>query len=369
MENTLYYGDNLDILSRYIKDESIDLVYLDPPFKSNQNYNVLFKEQDGSRAASQIRVFEDTWTWGQDDEEVFADIVTKGGKVADCLRAFHTFLGPCDMLAYLVMMAPRLVELRRVMRPTGSIYLHCDPAASHYLKMLLDAVFGPNLFKNEIIWRRYGAHNDVGQGSKHFGRVHDVILFFTKTDECIWNQVFVPLNPEYIKSTYRHIDPETGRLYTTTPLTGPGGAEKGNPVYEWRGHTRAWRYNKEKMAALDREGKLYYSKTGYVRQKLYLDESKGVPVQDEWEDIASLAGAHSERLGYPTQKPEALLERIIKASSNEGDVVLDPFCGCGTTVAAAQKLGRRWIGIDINYLAITFSSRRVEDPDVDISAG
>jgi len=258
-------------------------------------------------------------------------------------------------------MANRLVELHRVLKSSGSLYLHCDPTASHYLKIALDTIFGIENFRNEIIWRRYGTHNDVGQGSKHFGRVHDVILFYVKTNAPTWNQVFTPLDPDYVENTYRLIDPETGRKFTTTPLTGPGGAEKGNPVFEWNGHTRAWRYSKETMERLDKEGKLHYSKTGYVRQKLYLDESKGIPVQDEWNDISSLSGAHAERLGYPTQKPLALLERIIQASSNKGDVVLDPFCGCGTAVHAAQKLERDWIGIDITHLAISLIEKRMKD--------
>ncbi len=360
MSNTLYFGDNLDVLRRYLTDASVDLVYLDPPFNSNATYNVLFAEKDGSRAASQIRAFNDTWTWDQEDEAVYADLVTAGGKVADVMQAFRVFLGPCDMLAYLVMMAPRLVELRRVMKPTASIYLHCDPTASHYLKMLMDAVFGPWNFRNEIIWKRYGAHNDVGQGSRHFGRIHDVILFYALDKTARWTQVFMPLDPRYIETTYTRQD-ENGRRYTTTPLTGPGGAEKGNPVFEWKGHTRAWRYSKETMDRLEKEGRLSYSRTGYVRQKLYLDESKGRPVQDIWEDVPSLSGAHAERMGYPTQKPVALLDRIIRASCPEGGTVLDPFCGCGTAIVAAQDLGRAWIGIDITYLAITLIKNRLKD--------
>jgi site-specific DNA-methyltransferase (adenine-specific) len=192
------------------------------------------------------------------------------------------------------------------------------------------------------------------------------LLFYTKTDLPTWNQVFTPLDPKYVESTYHYVEPETGRRFTTTPLTGPGGEAKGNPVFEWKGHTRAWRYSRETMERLDREGRLYYSRTGYVRQKLYLDESKGIPVQDDWEDIPSLSGAHAERLGYPTQKPLALLERIIQTSSNPGDIVLDPFCGCGTAIAAAQKLGRRWIGIDITHLSIALQKYRLQEmfPDI-----
>jgi DNA modification methylase len=262
-------------------------------------------------------------------------------------------------------MAVRLVELHRVLKATGSLYLHCDPTASHYLKLVLDAVFGAENFRNEIVWKRYGAHNDVGQGSRHFGRIHDVIFLYSKSSDRTWNQMFGPYDTEYIRTTYRNDDGD-GRRYTTTPMTGPGGADKGNPVFEWNGHIRAWRYNKDTIQRLHDEGKIYYSKTGYARQKLYLDEAKGVPVQDLWADIPPLSGSMQERLGYPTQKPRALLERIIAASSNPGDVVLDPFCGCGTAVDAAQKLGRRWIGIDVTHIAIGMIENRMREgyPDI-----
>ena len=364
LTNTLYYGDNLAVLREHMPDESVDLVYLDPPFNSNASYNVLFKERTGEESPAQIKAFTDTWEWTQEAERTYEqDIIVNAATpmaVKEMISAFRQFIGNNAMMAYLVMMAPRLVELQRVLKPTGSIYLHCDPTASHYLKILMDTVFGKQNFKNEVVWRRYGSHNDVGQGSRHFGRVHDLLLYYVKDRESRWNQVFVPLSESYVASTYRLSDPDTGRRFTTTPLTGPGGAEKGNPVYEWNGHTRAWRYNKETMESLDREERLHYSGTGYPRQKLYLDESKGVLVQDMWADINPLAGAHKERLGYPTQKPEALLERIIQASSNEGDVVLDPFCGCGTAVAAAEKLGRRWIGIDVTHLAVALMKNRLK---------
>lgn len=360
-ENTLFYGDNLAILREYVPDASVDLVYLDPPFNSNRNYNVLFKDEGGTESEAQITAFEDTWHWGEDAERTYRELVVNASPhVGEMVEALRKFVGTNQMMAYLVMMAARLVELHRVLKPTGSLYLHADPTASHYLKVILDTIFDPRSFINEIVWKRYGAHNDVGQGSRHYGRVHDVILFYKKADLQTWNQVFMPLDPQYVTETYRMVEPETGRRFTTTPMTGPGGAEKGNPVFEWKGHTRAWRYSYETIERLEREGRLYYSKTGYVRQKLYLDESKGVPVQDVWTDVTSLSGAHAERLGYPTQKPLALLERIINASSNPGDVVMDPFCGCGTAIAAAQKLGRRWIGIDITHLSIALQKYRLE---------
>lgn len=211
-DNTLYYGDNLDILRRYIKDESVDLVYLDPPFNSNTNYNVLFAEKDGSKAASQIQAFTDTWTWTQESEAIFTDIMLTGDKVSDCLKSFRTFLGECDMLAYLVMMSPRLKELRRVMKPTASIFLHCDTTASHYLKMLMDAVFGPIYFKNEIVWKRAETvKGNFGQGSKFFDRNTDSILFYTKSEKNIFIPIFKPYTKEYIDGFYKYIEPKTGR--------------------------------------------------------------------------------------------------------------------------------------------------------------
>ena len=377
MTNTLYYGDNLDIMRRYIKDEIVDLVYLDPPFNSNQNYNVLFKEKDGARAASQIRAFEDTWTWDIEDEEVYAELVLKGDKVAACMEAFRKFLGPCDLLAYLVMMAPRLVELRRVMKPTASIYLHCDPVASHYLKLLMDAVFGPRFLKNEIIWKRTSAHS----GSKRWGPVHDVILYFTKGPSSTWNQVYQGHKESYLESFYRYED-QKGR-FRVGDLTGAG-IRKGESGQPWRGinpteNKRHWAVpNKviaslitgettalspqEKLDLLDGNGLIYWPERGDMPGfKRYLETTPGVAVVDVITDIPPVQAKAAERLGYPTQKPVALLERIIQASSNEGDLVLDPFCGCGTTIAAAQKLNRRWIGIDITHLAVTLMKERLAD--------
>lgn len=362
-KNRLYYGDNLTVLREHIADESVDLIYLDPPFNSRQDYNVLFAEKDGTRSSSQIMAFEDTWEWNQESMRAYEEVVERGGRVADAMRAFRTFLGNSDMMAYLAMMAPRLIELHRVLKGSGSIYLHCDPTASHYLKILLDGIFGPQYFKNEIVWKRSDAHNDAKQGAKHYGRIHDILLYFGKTDSPTFHALYNPLPETTVEKWYRHIEPETGRRYNKADVTGPGGAAKGNPHYEWKGITRYWRYNRAKMEELERQDRLTYSSSGMVYEKRYLDESKGVAVQDWWDDIEMLRGIHrnSERLGYPTQKPEALLERIIKASSNEGDIVLDPFCGCGTAIAVAQKLNRRWIGIDVTHLAIGLIKQRLKD--------
>lgn len=360
--NLLYYGDNLDVLRRHVQDASVDLVYLDPPFKSNQDYNVLFAEH-GTKAAAQIKAFEDTWTWDQAAAAAYEEVVEQGGRVSQAMQAFRTFLGDSDMLAYLAMMAPRLVELRRVLKPTGSIYLHCDPTASHYLKMLMDAVFGPVMFKNEIVWKRTTAHSDSKQGATHFGRIHDVLLFYAGSERSQFNAQWIPYDAQYVETHYRYIEPGTGRRYRKGDLTAnrPGG----DTSYEWKGirpyHGRYWAYSKQNMEEFESQGRLVYTKTGMPEYKRYLDEMPGRPVQDIWDDIAPINSQAQERLGYPTQKPEALLDRILKGSSTEGDTILDPFCGCGTTIAAAQRLKRRWIGIDITHLAINLIRHRLRD--------
>lgn len=309
--NLLYYGDNLDILRRYVKDESVDLIYLDPPFNSNQDYNVLYAERDGSRAAAQIKAFGDTWTWDQEAARTYRSVVEQGGKVSQVMQAFRTFLGDTDMLAYLSMMAPRLVELRRVLKATGSIYLHCDPTASHHLKLLMDAVFGVHNFRNEIVWYYYNKIHD--RRKQLFPRATDTLLFYAK-------DIRAPFTFHQLKEM------------------------RDKPVQQLR---------RKKVAGVmvnvkDAEGHVVY-------------QTKTDRTLDNVWRIACLQPAARERLGYPTQKPEALLERIIKASSNEGDLVLDPFCGCGTTISVAQRLNRNWIGIDITHLAVTLMKSRLRD--------
>ena len=361
MTNRLYYGDNLDVLREQVKDESVDLVYLDPPFNSNANYNILFKSPAGTSADAQIEAFEDTWHWIDKAEDAFDQVMRSGNTAAaELLRAMRGFLGENDMMAYLAMMAIRLIELHRVLKPTGSLYLHCDPTASHYLKLLLDGVFGADRFVNEITWKRSHAHNDSKQGSRHYGRTADIIFFYSKSDKRTWNVQYTPYSQEYIDRDYRRVD-ESGRRYRISDLRGPGGAEKGNPFYEVMGVSRHWAYSKKRMDQMIAEGRIIQTKPGAVPQyKRYLDEMQGVAAQDIWADIKLLNNRDQEMLGYPTQKPLALLERIIAASSNEGDVVLDPFCGCGTAVHAAQKLGRQWIGIDITHLAISLIEKRMK---------
>ena len=360
--NALYYGDNLDILRHHIGTATVDLVYLDPPFNSKRDYNVLFKEKSGEASPAQIEAFTDTWAWDRATERAYDELITDApANVVQMIAALRQFIGSNDMMAYLVMMAARLVELHRVLKPTGSLCLHCDSTASHYLKIVLDTIFGKDRFRNEINWKRSHAHNDSRQGSQHFGRITDAILFYTKGEKYIWNQQYTPYDPDYIERDYRRVD-ENGRRYRVSDLSGPGGAAKGNPYYEVMGVSRHWRFSKEKMEELIRQGRIIQTRTGAVPQYIrYLDEMPGVPVQDIWDDLPILNNRSKEFLGYPTQKPLALLERIIAASSNPGDVVLDPFCGCGTAVVAAEKLGRRWVGIDITHLSIALMRYRLTD--------
>jgi DNA modification methylase len=372
--NELYYGDNLSILRDHILTESIDLIYLDPPFNSNQDYNVLFREQDGTRAAAQMLAFEDTWQWDQVAAQTYQETVETGGNVSLVLRAFWSFLGGNNMMAYLAMMAPRLVELHRVLKPTGSLYLHCDPTASHYLKLVMDAIFGPANFRSEVIWKRTGAHNSA----KRWGPVHDTIFFYTKTDRFTWNPVFQPLPRETADAWYNNIEEGTGRRFNRADLTAPG-VRSGPSGAPWRGidpseKGRHWAipgFVKDvikgldapvALDALDRAGRIHWPKRegGMPMLKRYLEEAKGIPALDVITDIAPLNNVAAERLGYPTQKPEALLERIINASSNEGDVVLDPFCGCGTAISVAESLHRNWVGIDITHLAIGLIRHRLQ---------
>src|SRR5581483_10055865 len=354
--NTLFYGDNLPILREYIPDESVDLVYLDPPFNSNRSYNVLFKDESGHEADAQIAAFEDTWHWNQTAELTYKELVEEGPeRVSAMIGALRGFIGTNQMMAYLTMMAARLVELHRVLKPTGSLYLHCDPTASHYLKILLDTIFGNENFRNEVIWKRQSAHSD----SHGYGSVHDTILFCVKSDEYTWNETYQPYEESYVEQYYRYTD-ENGKRFMSGDL-GAAGLQGGGYEYEWKGVKRIWRVPLDTMKRLDNEGKIFYTRNGIPRIKRYLDDAKGMPVQDLWADLESLRSWHTERLGYPTQKPLALLERIINASSNPGDWVLDPFCGCGTAIAAAQKLGRRWIGIDITHLAIALQKNRLKD--------
>ncbi|MEE8638972.1 MAG: DNA methyltransferase [bacterium] len=333
--NELYYGDNLKILRDCFSDESVDLVYLDPPFQSGRKYNVLFAEANGTASPSQVEAFEDTWKWNITAEETYAELIEKGpAGLSNLVKAMRGYLGSNEMMAYVVMMAVRLKELYRVLKKNGAIYLHCDPTASHYIKLVLDSIFNPKYFQNEIIWhyRRWTA------AAKRYQRMHDVILFYSKTDDFPFNKVFI----EPTESQAAVIE----KGYNVNKVT-----VKGEKVLQ------LLVYDKEKVEALIKEGKIELSKYGNV---VYVAQGETI-APDVWTDIQYLHSQSKERLSYPTQKPVALLERILEASSNEGDRVLDPFCGCGTAVVAAERLGRVWAGIDITYLAINLIKRRLKD--------
>jgi site-specific DNA-methyltransferase (adenine-specific) len=381
--NKLYYGDNLQVLRDSIGTESVDLVYLDPPFNSQATYNVLFKSPGGVQSQAQIEAFEDTWHWNDHAEKAFDDVMHGGNSdAAEMLRAMRSFLKENDMMAYLTMMTVRILELHRVLKSTGSLYLHCDPTASHYLKILIDAVFGASNFKNEIIWKRTSAHSST----KGYGAIHDTILFYGKTDSFLWNEQYGPYDEQYINAFFTHVD-EKARRWRRTDLTGPG-VRKGDSGLPWQGCNptdvgRHWQppsyfYEKytaltgddlakydliERLEKMDKAGLIHWpqKKGGIPQGRRLLEDAPGIPLQDVWMDVKVMHNLAAERLGYPTQKPLALLERIVTASSNEGDTVLDPFCGCGTTIHAAQKLKRKWIGIDITHLAISLIEKRLRD--------
>ena len=357
----MFYGDNLPILRDHIADESIDLVYLDPPFNSNRSYNVLFKEESGKDSESQITAFDDTWHWGEQTEELYAELVTEiNGKVGQMISALRGAIGENQMMAYLVMMAGRLVELHRVLKPTGSLYLHCDPTASHYLKIVLDTIFGPQNYQNEIVWKRTSAHNTT---TRRLGGITDTILFYSKTDKYFFDPPRAPRDETYIQKFYRFADPDGRRYRLHLVERNPAIGVRKNLIYEYNGYTPTygWMMEREKLEEFDKQGKLVWSKNGRPSRKIYLEEVSEPPIGNLWDDIQPIQAQAQERLGYPTQKPLALLERIIQASSNPDDLILDPFCGCGTTIAAAQKLGRKWVGIDITHLAIALQKYRLRD--------
>ena len=341
-KDLLYFGDNLPVFREHINDDTVDLIYLDPPFNSKATYNVLFKERSGSRSAAQIRAFTDTWRWDEAAVMSYEGVVNEGGRVAEAMRAFQVLMPKSNALAYLSMMAPRLKELHQVLKSTGSLYLHCDPNASHFIKVLLDAVFGPKGFRNEIVWKRTPFAGSSKARAMQYPKSHDIILFYTKGPKWTWNGPTLPYSAKYLKR-FIHDDSDGRGPYRKTLLK---------------------TYSEETFARLKEENSLVQpeSEGAMYSYKQFLRKSSGTTqIDDLWTDINALNPVARERLGYPTQKPEALLERIIEASSNQGDLVLDPFCGCGTATAVSQRLGRRWIGIDITYLAIKLIKRRLRD--------
>lgn len=364
MGNHLYYGDNLGVLRKHIADESVDLIYLDPPFNSNASYNVLFKSPTGEGSAAQIEAFDDTWHWGDEAETAFQEVRRSGHTdAATMLEAMRSFLGTNDMMAYLAMMAVRLIELHRVLKPTGSLYLHCDPTASHYLKILLDAVFGADWYRAEIAWKRTNARGTP----KNWPHVHDVIYHYSSPK--VTHRI-PRVKADKSKTPHTLITGSDGIKYQTYELTGAGVTKEGESGKPWRGFDvsalgRHWGNSHQQMDDWANEGVIHFpSDGGFPRRRdpePFDPDTREVTVGDIWTDIDRLNQAAKERLGYPTQKPVALLERILNASSNPGDVVLDPFCGCGTTVHAAEKLGRQWIGIDVTHLAIGLIEKRLKD--------
>ena len=346
-DKTIWTGDNLDIL-RGMNSESVDLIYLDPPFNSNRNYSAPV----GSAAAG--AAFKDTWTLSDLDVAWMGLIADEQPAIYKTLEAAGLTHGK-GMQSYLCMMAVRLLEMRRVLKDTGSVYLHCDSTADSYLRTLMDAIFGSENFGSEIVWRRTNAK---GLSFRGYPRNHDVLLYYVKDADFTWNRPFRPYDPQYVERFYQNVEPETGRRYTSSDLTNPN-RDRPNLTYEWNGHLRVWRWTKERMQEAHDKGIIHYTSTGLPRQKRYLDEMQGIPVDSIWEDIKPIQARSKERLGYPTQKPLVLLERIIKASSNEGDVVLDPFCGCATACVAAENLGRKWVGIDLSSKAIELVNVRL----------
>ena len=366
-ENKLFYGDNLEVLRKYIKDETVDLCYIDPPFNSKRNYNQIYNNI-GKEDQAQAQAFIDTWTWDNAAEKGIGEIIANTGGVftvqsIELIIGLQKVLGKGALLSYLVSMTLRIAEIYRVLKPTGSFYLHCDPTASHYLKIIIDAIFCSRKgeYLNEIIWQRINAKGNV---QKKFGAVHDVIFRYSKiSGNEIWNQPYAPLSKEYVELFYNYIEENTGRRYTLSDLTAPIVRASKGQIYKWKNvelpPSRCWVYAKDKMEELDSNGQIVHTKNGMPRLKRYLDVNKGEKVTDTWTDIPQISS--HEYLGYPTQKPETLLKRIIMASSNEGDTVLDAYCGCGTTIAVAEHLNRKWIGIDITYQSVSLMLKRLED--------
>lgn len=339
---TIFTGDNLPIM-RGINSESIDLIYLDPPFNSKTNYAAPI----GSKAAG--AEFKDTWTLS-DVDNAWLDLIETKHPVLN--RVIHAAMTNSDK-SYLIYMAARLLEMKRILKDTGSIYLHCDTTMSHYLKLVMDAVFGKGNFRNEVVWKRTAAHND----SAIYGSIHDTILYYSKGDTPTLNEQYQPYSDEYLKR-YKHTD-ENGKRFLDRDLTA-GSLSGGGYQYEWNGITKIWRCPFTTMQEYHKSGKLYYTRHGTPRLKQFLDDMPGAPVQDVWIDIPPINSQAKERVGYPTQKPLALLDRIIKASSNKDEVVFDPFCGCATTLVAADRLQRDWIGIDISEKAAELVVERIK---------
>lgn len=362
--NRLWFGDCLTIMADKMKLASVDLIYLDPPFNSQRQYNAIYRDETGQPLPDQIDAFCDLWELNPERERAITHmpiLMREAGIEDDVAQFWRLWVNALRrthprLLAYLSYMVERLLVMKGLLRPAGSIYLHCDPTASHYIKVMMDSIFGHENFRNEIVWKRTSTHSD----SRTWSRVADILLFYTNGRRFIWNLPRAPRSEEYVRTKYRYRD-DDGRRYRLDNMTSPN--PRPNMMYEWKGFPfpeKGWRYSEETMARLDEEGRIWYPRlkdgsfdtSRRPQLKRYLDDTKGGVMGSIWTDIPPINSQAQERLGYATQKPLALLERIIAASTNPGDVVLDPFCGCATTLEAAHKLGRRWIGIDIAYHAI-----------------
>lgn len=374
--NRLYYGDNLEILRRYVKDETVDLCYIDPPFNSKRNYNQIYNNI-GKEDKAQAQAFVDTWTWDDNAESGFKEISENkfqySNQTISLIIGLEKVLGRGSLLAYLISMAQRINEIRRVLKPTGTFYFHCDPTASHYLKIIIDSIFcarGGD-FLNEITWKRNFTKKGSQYKMSHYANNCDIILFYSKSSDYLFETQRVKNeNAAQIEAIYDKID-EKGRRYKSEPIELPAMMARENLKYEYKGYLpqHGWMMNKEKLIQLDRAEKLFFTKNGKPRRKNFMTDYVGTEVDNLWVDIHPLGQKQSEALGYPTQKPESLLERIIKTSSKEGDVVMDAYCGCGTTVAVAENLNRQWIGIDITYQSISLILKRLGNPDNVILTG
>lgn len=366
MIKKLHYGDNLDFMKQLYAEYPqgfIDLIYIDPPFNSKRNYNVLFESIDLKDAKAQKEAFKDTWS-SVSYHETLAELQHLDLDLYKFITALDSIRISKSAISYLTTMAVRIWYIHKLLKNTGSFYLHCDQTMSHYLKIICDLIFGEKNFKNEIIWKRKSSVGQSNYESKHFGFNLDIILFFTKSTNNTFNTIYIESNPDYIKNFFYHQESD-GRRYRLATLTSP--SPRPNLIYEYKGHNppdKGWAISKEKMEEWDRIGKIYIpeDKNKRIQRKIYLNEIKGQLVQSLWDDISVISPSAKERLGYPTQKPEALMERIIKASSNEGDLIGDFFCGCGTTISVAEKLNRQWIGCDISHLAVKLIVNRLSKP-------
>lgn len=329
--NKIFWGDNLQVMSHLLKDYrgKVDMIYIDPPFDSKAQYKKTIKVKS-TDVSNDLLAFE---------EKQYNDIWTND--------------------TYLQFIYERIILLKELLAMTGSIWVHCDQSKGHYIKIILDEIFGQENFVNHITWKRTFAHGDMGQGAKHLGRISDYILVYQKSSGVKLNSVYTPYEKEYVDRVYKFQD-DDGRKWQSVSLTGPGGAAKGNPFYEFLGVSRYWQYSKENMQKLYDEGKIFQSKPGAVpRRKMYFDEAKGVPLQDIWTDIVPVQGGSSENEFYPTQKPINLLERIIDVATDPGDLIFDCFMGSGTTQAVAMKKNRRFLGADINLASVQITTKRL----------